>query len=136
MNHRFFALLVHDRPVPFESLKSALKNLNVEVSSVHSVEAAERLIPQTEPDLIFTDTALPDGSWPDVIGLADKCHTPMNVIVVSPYKDIKLYLSALDRGAYDFLLPPFEHNTLDFVVACAGEDTRHRRHARARAAVA
>ncbi|PYV13744.1 MAG: hypothetical protein DMG21_20390 [Acidobacteria bacterium] len=135
MARRFFALLIHDRSVPFESLKTALKDLNVGISSVNSLEAAKRLIPQTEPDLIFTDTKLPDGSWPDVINMAEKCRTSSNVIVVSPYKDIKLYLSALDRGAYDFLLPPFEHNTLDFVVACAGEDARHRRTAKARTAV-
>jgi DNA-binding NtrC family response regulator len=136
MAQRFFALVIHDRPAPFESLKTALKGLNVEISSVNSLEAAKRLIPQNEPDLIFTDTNLPDGSWPDVIKLADKCLTPTNVIVVSPYKDVKLYLSALDRGAYDFLLPPFEQKTLDFVVACAGGDARDRRHARAQIAVA
>jgi len=43
MARRFFALLIHDRSVPFESLKTALKDLNVGISSVNSLEAAKRL---------------------------------------------------------------------------------------------
>ncbi len=129
MAPRFSALLIYDRPVPFERLKTALKDLNVGISIVNSLEAAKRLIPQTEPDLIFTDTDLPDGSWPDVIKLVKRSKTPSNVIVVSPCEDVPLYLSALERGAYDFVLPPFEHEALDFVVACAGENARGRRRA-------
>jgi DNA-binding NtrC family response regulator len=136
MAHRIFALLIHDRPVPFESLKSALKLLNIEASSVRSIESAKRLIPQTEPHMIFTDTTLPDGSWAEVIKLADESDVATRVIVVSPQRDIKLYWAAFEKGAYDFILPPFELEWLDLIVQRAGDDVRRRRQAQSRAAVA
>jgi len=136
MSDRFFVLLVHSRTVPFDSLKSALTKLNIATSSVGSLEGARRLIRQTEPDLIFTDTALPDGSWPDVIKLANHLGTPTSVIVVSPLTDIKLYWAVRERGAHDFIMPPFELDWLALIVQRAVERARYLRHAQARAAEA
>jgi len=136
MNDRYFALLVHDRPAPLESLKSALKDLSIETYSVNSCEEAKRLIPQTEPQIVFTDTSLPDGTWTDVVDMAENAASPVNVIVVGSNKDVKFYISALERGAYDFVLPPFEREALDYVVNSAADNARLRRHAMARAAVA
>jgi two-component system response regulator AtoC len=134
MNDHLFALLLFDQSVVLESLKLALKHLSVETCSARTLEEAERLLPQTQPHLIFTDTFLPDGSWVDVINLAEKAASPLNVIVVGTTTNSKLYLSALERGAFDFVLPPFEHQALDFVVKSAGQDVRHRRQAQAVAA--
>ncbi len=132
MNDRFLALLVYDRPHPLESLKGALKDLSVETHSVRSCEEARRLVPQTRPQLIFTDTSLPDGSWADVVKMAEKAASPVDVIVVGANQDISLYLSALEGGAFDFVLPPFERQALDFVVESARHDVRRRRQAHAR----
>ena len=136
MSDQFYALLVHDRPAPLESLKSALKQLSIQTYSVQSCEEAKRLLPQTQPHVVFTDTALPDGSWTDVVDMAENANSPVNVIVVGANKDIKLYISALERGAFDFVLPPFELQALDFVVQSAGDNAKQRRHAQARSAVA
>ena len=136
MCDRFFAILVCDQFNPLESLKLALKNLEVETFCVPTLEAARRLIPQTDPHVVFTATSVADGSWVDVVNLANEARTPFNVIVVSANKDTKLYLSTLERGAFDFVLPPFEHQALDFVVQSAGQDARRRRQLLAHAAVA
>lgn len=136
MNDNFFALLVYDQKGPVESLKTALKDLPVETCSVRTLDEVRRLIPQTHPHVVFTDTALPDGSWKDVINVVEKSETPVNVIVVGKNQDIEFYVTALERGAFDFVLPPFEHDALGFVVKTAGEDARHRRTDMARRAVA
>ncbi|HLY63825.1 MAG TPA: response regulator [Terriglobia bacterium] len=136
MKSHCFALLVHDRPDPLDLLKMALKELSIETYSVRNCEEAKRLIPQTQPQLVFTDTALPDGSWRDVIELAEKIGLPVNVIVVGTIEDVKFYLTALERGAFDFVLPPFELDALDFIVQSASQNTRIRRQAQALAAMA
>ena len=127
MNHHPFALLVHDQPHPLESLKPVLRDLSVETFSVRTCEEAERLITQTEPQLVFTDTSLLDGSWADVVRIAEMACSPVDVIVVGAKEDIRLYLSALEGGAFDFVLPPFEHQALEFVVESAQQDVRRRR---------
>ena len=112
MNHHPVAILVHNQPYPLESLKPVLRDLSVETCSVRTCEDAGRLLTQTEPQLVFTDTSLPDGSWADVVRMAERASSPVDVIVVGAKEDIRLYLSALEGGAFDFVLPPFELEAL------------------------
>jgi DNA-binding NtrC family response regulator len=126
MNQHPFALLVHDQPRPLESLKLVLRDLSVETHSVRTCEEAGRLIRQTRPPLVFTDVSLPDGSWTDVVRMAERASSPVDVIVVGAKEDIKLYLSTLEGGAFDFVLPPFEHEAVEFVVESARHDVRRR----------
>ena len=81
-NHHPFAILVHDQPHPLDSLKPVLRDLSVETCSVRTCEEAGRLITQTEPQLVFTDTSLPDGSWADVVRMAERASSRVDVIVV------------------------------------------------------
>ena len=136
MNDHFLALLVYDRAHPLETLSTVLKELSVETYSVRTCKEARERVLRIRPDLIFTDTCLPDGSWTDVVDMAERSDSPVNVIVVSATEDVQLYISALERGAFDFLLPPFEAQGLDFVVRSGGEDARPRRKVRALSALA
>jgi FixJ family two-component response regulator len=43
--------------------------------------------------------------------------------------DTKFYVSAIERGAFDFVLPPFELGGLRHVVRTAGLHVRDRRRA-------
>lgn len=124
MNDRCFALLAHDRLKPLDALKSALKDLSVETYSFRSCEGTKRLIPQTQPLLVFTDTVLPEASWTDVIKLAENAGSAVTVIVVGTNKDVKFYLTTLERGAFDFVLPPFENEALDFIVQSVSRNAR------------
>jgi DNA-binding NtrC family response regulator len=126
MNYYPFAVLVYDQPQPLESLKRVLRDLSVETCSVRTCEEAGRLVTQTQPQLVFTDTSLPDGSWADVVRIAKMASSPVDVIVVGGKEDIGLYLSALEGGAFDFVLPPFEHEALEFVIDSARQDVRRR----------
>jgi DNA-binding NtrC family response regulator len=129
MSQETLALLVHDRAEAMGPLKFALENLAIETRSVRTCAEAERLLEHVQTDLVFTDTSLPDGSWVDVVDMAKGADAPVNVVVVGRSEDIKFYLSALDRGAFDFVLPPFEREALDFVVRSASDNARRRRHA-------
>ena len=133
---RLFALLIHDSSHPLESLKSVLRDLMVDTYSVRTCEEASSLLNQTHPHIIFTDTALPDGSWADILSLAAKADVPVNVIVVGNATNTRLYVSALERGAFDFVAPPFEREDLARVVGSAERDIRSRREALARAQAA
>jgi two-component system response regulator AtoC len=127
MDSSYFALLVHDRPYPLGALKHALNPLSVQTLSVRTCEELKRLILQEHPHIILSDTSLPDGTWEDVVNLAKNSPVAANVIVVGANDDMKLYVSVLERGAFDFVVPPFEHQSLDFVVMSAGRNASLRR---------
>ncbi|MBI4166935.1 MAG: response regulator [Acidobacteria bacterium] len=122
-----FAVLVHDRTNPIEPLKVLLKGQAVETWSAKTCDEVARLLDQTQPELVITDTRLQDGTWVDVINLAEKAAVPTNVIVVGSHDDTKLYITAMQNGAFDFILPPFEVKSVAHVLRVAVDNVRHRR---------
>ena len=135
MTEHLFALLIHDHPEPFEALKRTLRDLSIETYSVASCKDAEDLITQCKPQIIFTDGSLLDGSWLSVLNMAEAADVPLSVIVVGAFPDTRLYLSVMERGAYDFVAPPFEHEPLNFVVRSAALNAHRRREASSPASV-
>jgi FixJ family two-component response regulator len=63
--------------------------------------------------------------------MADEADVPVNVIVVGNQPDTRHYLSVMERGAFDFVAPPFEHEPLSCVVRSAAQDVHRRREASA-----
>jgi len=58
--------------------------------------------------------------------MANEVASPVDVIVVGAKEDMGLYVLALEAGAFDFVLPPFEHEALGFVVQSARRDVDRR----------
>lgn len=119
MSENLFALLVHDPLGPFESLTRTLRDLSVETYSAESCKEAEDLVSHWKPAIIFTGKSLVDGSWVSILNIADSADVPLSVIVVGAFPDMQLYLSTMERGAFDFVAPPFEHEPLNFVIRSA-----------------
>jgi DNA-binding NtrC family response regulator len=134
MKERISALLVHQQTEPLRGLRHALESQSVQTTRLRSCrEVREALTSSYPPHLIFTDTTLPDGIWADVIALAAKAPLPVNVIVVARDVDTRLYIEAIEAGAFDFVAPPFSTPDLAHVVSCAADNVTARREAQARA---
>jgi DNA-binding NtrC family response regulator len=117
MRTQFRALLVHGEESPAPGLQPFLEGEGIETSWVHSCAKAEAALACVErPALIFTDTVLTDGTWADVETLAEGVRPAVPVIVVSRFVDLPLYLDVLERGAADFIVPPFREADVACVV--------------------
>jgi DNA-binding NtrC family response regulator len=136
MSENLFAILIHNSSEPFELLRQALKDLSVETYSVATCKEAQQLITDCKPHLIFAESCVADGSWVSILNMAEAEDVPLNVIVVGAVPDTRLYLSVMERGAFDFIAPPFEHEPLEFVVKSAARDIHRRREESARMAMA
>ena len=135
MKEYAFGLLVSGRALP-ESLRAALREMDIATWTCESCQEVSTLLDQTHPQLVFTDTQLSDGSWRDVVNMAQQATSPVNVIVVGRTADMQFYLSVIESGAFDYFVPPFELVPLQYVVRLAVEDVRGRRTTLARMAVA
>ncbi len=130
MDSKLSAALVHDRQEPFSALKLALEQQGIEIFQPRGCDDLRQLFKQPRPpQLVFTDTTLPDGTWKNVLALAANAREPVHVIVVAPFVDPKLYLEVLESGAFDFIVPPFLVSDLAHIVRCAtwkgaGQDGR------------
>ena len=121
-------LLVHKHDAPLETLNLALRRQSMRAEHAQTcAEAALRLVGPEVPELVFTGTELPDGTWADIVRLAERAPIPVNVIVVSRLADIRTYIEVLQSGAFDFIAPPFEPIALAHVVSCAVGNVATRR---------
>lgn len=105
MRGKVFALMVHERAEPCQALKPVLRRLGVDTFSVSSCEEAEHLLEQTHPHLLFTDTKLSDGTWIDVLNLAEDAPFPICAILVNGSRDPELFQTARNYGAFDCISP-------------------------------
>jgi DNA-binding NtrC family response regulator len=135
MPEKIKALLVQARPGPFDALRMALEEQAVEIRTARNCgEAALCLWSECPPHLVFTDVQLADGNWADVLTLASKASVPVNVIVVAPLVDVSFYVQAIERGAFDFIVPPLAAPELQHVVRIAAGNALARRRGQAASA--
>jgi DNA-binding NtrC family response regulator len=134
MSERITVLLVHHNSATLRTLKADLERQGVRVLHAGSCAQAKlRLGGLKSPPLVFTDAELPDGTWADVLALAEKALLPVSVIVVAPAVDRRLYVEAIECGAFDFVAPPFNPTDLAYVLRCAWDHVMARRNASPRA---
>lgn len=125
-------LLVHGQTGPVERLRPLLESKWASPRSVRSVrtcaEIAAGLSWSESPQLVFTETQLPDGTWRDVLRLVVATATPVAVVVVSRFFDAQLYLDVIESGAADFIVPPFSAADIAHISRCAAESIARKNH--------
>jgi DNA-binding NtrC family response regulator len=120
MNDELSVLLVDDGGVQFRTLEQTLHNVGIRTRRAHTCSEARAALREPQSSrLILTATALADGTWADVLNLANMHGTAIPVIVVSRLVDVDLYLKTLESGASDFIVPPFSPPDLAYVVNTA-----------------
>lgn len=123
------ALLVYNQDEPLSELRRALETQPMETHRARTCRQATDYLHESSdrPHVIFTDTTLPDGTWEDVLRVAREAPSAADVVVISRWPDVKVYIDALERGAFDFMTPPFREVELDHVLRCATTDVAARR---------
>jgi DNA-binding NtrC family response regulator len=131
MTDRIKALLVHHNSETLAMLRGALERQGMRTIQAESRAQAKLMLGGLNPaPLVFTDTQLPDGTWADILGVAEKAAQPVNVIVVARVVNTRFYVEAIETGAFDFLAPPFNATDLAYVVRSALDNVTARRAAR------
>ena len=115
-----WALLVYDAEEPVRAAERILLDHGMAARRVRSCSAAHALLQESIlPAVVLTDTCLPDGSWAGVLKAASAAWPSLPVIVVSRLVDIRLYLDALESGAYDFVVPPLTQSDWAHIITRA-----------------
>lgn len=101
-----------------------LESKGYRCTAVSNGRAAQEQVKRTTPDLVLSDMIMPEMDGIKLLDWLREYDPEVPVIMVTAIHDISTALEAIRRGAYDYILKPFEKDQLFLGV---GRALQHRR---------
>lgn len=117
-------LIIDDDDLVSASLKKVLVKIGYDVVACLNAGEAEQIITQFQPDIILLDIYLTTHNGIDILRTLKKKFAAIPVIMITGYADVKMAVTAIKSGAFDFLLKPIDLEQLKFVLDKAVENLR------------
>ena len=106
-------LVVDDEPDMLNLLKRSLEpDLKCRVDTVPSAEEALKELEVNTYDLILVDMKMPGMDGMEFLGIVKSKYPDITVVMMTAFGDIDITVTAMKKGAYDFIAKPFEHDAL------------------------
>ncbi|MFX0080013.1 MAG: sigma-54-dependent transcriptional regulator, partial [Candidatus Hermodarchaeota archaeon] len=105
-------LVVDDDRNVCKVLKGLLEKAGFNVLAAYDVDTAMPIIDERDLDLIITDLKMPGKSGMDLLTLSQVRKPAVPVIMITAYGNIEAAVSAIKKGAYDFITKPFDESEL------------------------
>ncbi|MFB0566924.1 MAG: sigma-54-dependent transcriptional regulator [Candidatus Aminicenantaceae bacterium] len=114
-------LIVDDEKLIRWSLSQKLNDWGHEVLSAENGEKALKLTEEEMPDLIMLDVKLPDKKGTDLLEDLKKIKPELPIIMITAFGVIEDAVTAMRRGAYDFITKPIDYTKLQSTIKNALE---------------
>lgn len=117
-------LIVDDEPHVRSMVAATLERLNYQTAQAADLSGALDHIGHQHFDLVLTDMVMRDGNGMALLERLRFEHPKTPVVMVTAIQDVGVAISAMRKGAYDYLLKPFERDQL---IASVSRALDHRR---------
>ena len=117
-------LVVDDEEAIREVVSTMLESKGYQCTAVQNGRVAQEQIKKGTPDLVLSDMIMPEMDGIKLLEWMRQYDPEVPVIMVKAIHDISTALEAIRRGAYDYILKPFEKDQLFLGV---GRALQHRR---------
>ncbi len=117
LDKRLRVLVVDDEPIVGKRLKPVLTKMGCDVETFENPKAALNAIMEQEYDIVVTDIRMDGVDGIAILEAAKRKSTHTKVIMITGYAMTEIKRQALERGAFDFIVKPF--NADDFRKAIA-----------------
>ncbi len=117
-------LIVDDEDAIREVVSTLLEAQGYTCSSVSNGRVAKDFLIKNEVDLVLSDMVMPEMDGLSLVEWLRKAEPDVPVIMVTAMHDLSTALEAIRRGAYDYILKPFEKDQLYLGVRRALEHRR------------
>ena len=94
-----------------KTVSSNLQNVLRELAILTRVDTLSELgfhLKRSDYDALFCAWSFHTGSWNDALKVVWKCRPDLPVIVLARIAEEQEWLQALETGAFDLLVPPFQ----------------------------
>ncbi|MFH1196232.1 MAG: sigma-54 dependent transcriptional regulator [bacterium] len=109
-------LLVDDDNLVCLSLKKVLVKLGYEVEICMDGGKVFEFLERVQPDIILLDIYLTTHNGLDILKALQEKYFDIPVIMITAYSDVKIAVTAMKLGAFDFLLKPLELDQLQMIL--------------------
>ncbi len=99
--------IVDDDPYVLESVSTLLSLVGFRVTAHSSGEDALETFGMQPVDVVLTDVNMPGMSGIDFLEAIRRSDTETPVILMTAYADLDVAVSAVKKGAYDFIIKPY-----------------------------
>jgi len=108
------ALIIEDEDDICYLLSGILKKKNLHTSYVTTLLDAKKVLSERNPDILFLDNHLPDGSGVDFISWIKEGHPFIKIVMITAHNDDKT--KAFEQGADYFIGKPFSSEIINKTV--------------------
>ena len=105
-------LVVDDEEAIREVVSTMLESKGYHCTAVSNGRAAQEFVRKQTPDLVLSDMIMPEMDGIKLLEWLRNFDPEIPVIIVTAIHDISTALEAIRRGAYDYILKPFEKDQL------------------------
>ncbi len=112
-------LVVDDEEAIREVVSTMLESRGYQCTTLSNGRAAQEFVRKETPDLVLSDMIMPEMDGIQLLDWLRGYDPEIPVIMVTAIHDISTALQAIRRGAYDYILKPFEKDQLFHAVGRA-----------------
>src|SRR5437667_10046675 len=105
-------LVVDDEEAIREVVSTMLESTGYRCTAVQNGRVAQDHVKKATPDLVLSDMIMPEMDGIRLLEWMRQCDPEVQVIMVGAIHDISTALEAIRRGAYDYILKPFEKDQI------------------------
>ena len=106
-------LIVDDDERLRDTLGILVRNLGHEPMVAAGGAAAELLLAEHPVDLVISDLRMPGGSGLDLLEIVQRFDPHIPVIMLTAYGTVETAVEAMRKGAFDYLLKPFDASEME-----------------------
>ena len=114
-------LIVDDEKLMRWSLSQKLTEWNMDAVTAEDGKTALKLISQEMPDLVMLDNKLPDKKGTDLLKEIKTKWPDLPAVMITAYGVVDDVVTAMKRGAYDFITKPVDYTKLQSILKNALE---------------
>ena len=100
-------LIIEDDTAFCQMLQKFLTRNSFAVSIAYTIKEAEELLEESTFDVILSDVRLPKGSGVTLLPEVKRRTPGTQVILMTGYAEVKTAVSAMKKGAFDYISKPF-----------------------------
>ena len=133
MSARYNVLVVDDEPKMQRILEIMLRDMRLDVARADNGRAALDVVAREAVELIITDMRMPVMDGIELVKALHEAGQTIPVIVITAHGTVESAVTAMKHGAIDYILRPFEVETVELAVKRAlslGRVTRENRYLR------